>query len=295
MEWQQLEYFKRVAQMQHFTNAAESLFISQPALSRSILKLEKELGVPLFERQGRSVKLNRYGKMFLEKVNLALEIIEEGKQELKSVIHPITGNVSISFIYTLGTELVPELIRQYRMKYPNVTFQMFQNTANKLMEQLETTEVDLCLTMNPDLHSDIHFTPLFSEELFVIVPKSHRLAQKKEIKLIEIAEEPFISFKKGVGLRVIADQLCKEAGFAPKIAFESQEPATVNSLVSAELGVGLAPRNKAMDVYNIACLRVTEPKCSRMIYIGWKKRAFVPKVVEQFRQFVIDYCKERFA
>lgn len=295
MLWQQLEYFRRVAQLQHFTKAAESLFISQPALSRSISKLEKELGVPLFERQGRSVKLNRYGKMFLEKVNLAMNILEEGKLELKNAIHPISGNISISFIYTLGTDLVPELISQYRLKYPNVTFQLFQNTANKIMEQLETTEIDVCLTMNPDYHPDIHCMPLFPEELFVIVPKTHPLAKRKEIKLIEIADEPFISFKKGVGLRVVADRLCREAGFVPNIMFESQEPGTVTGMVSAGLGVGLVPKNKGMENYNITCLRVTEPTCSRMIYIAWKKRAFTPKVAEHFRQFVIDYCSKRFA
>ncbi len=289
LEWQQLEYFQRVANMQHFTKAAESLFISQPALSRAISRLEKELGVPLFERKGRTVQLNRYGKMFLEKVNLALQVIESGRQELKEVVSPDSGNISLSFLHTLGANLVPELIGEYRRSYPNVTFQLFQNTARELIEQLKAGDIDLCLTTVSELDPEISWQELFSEKLFVIVPHSHRLANRDGVNLSEIAEEPFVGFKKGAGLRTITDQLCKQVGFTPKLTFEGQEVSTVAGLVSVGLGVGLIPERSGMESDHVCRLPVIDVECKRTIGIAWRKQTFLPKVVEQFQNFIINH------
>ncbi|WP_088105761.1 LysR family transcriptional regulator [Halalkalibacter urbisdiaboli] len=291
MEWQQLAYFQRVATLQHFTKAAESLFISQPALSRSISRLEKELGVPLFERQGRSVQLNRYGQLFLEKVNVALQIIEDGQQEIKERVSPESGNIALSFMHTLGSELVPELIGKYRETHPGVTFQLFQNTANRLMDQLQAGDIDLCLTTVSELTPEICWIELFSERLYVIVPDSHYLANQTEVKLSELAEESFIGFKKGVGLRTITDHLCQEVGFTPRLTFEGQEVGTITGLVSAGLGVALVPERIGIEHYAIQKLSVVDVECSRTIGLAWKERAFVPKVVEQFREFVLAHFK----
>jgi DNA-binding transcriptional LysR family regulator len=292
MEWQQLEYFQRVAQLQHFTKAADSLHISQPALSRSIARLENNLGIPLFERQGRSVKLNRYGKVFLKKVNQALLMIEQGKQELQEAINPNSGNISLSFLHTLGSDLVPELIGGYRVKYPDVSFQLFQNTADTLMEQLLVGEIDLCLTTVAKQQPEITWVELFSEEIYVIVPKSHKLANRTAIELKEIADESFIGFKEGVGMRTITDRLCQQAGFSPKLTFEGQEVGTITGLVSAGLGVGLIPERRGIDQYDVILLSVIDVTCTRTLGIAWKEGTFTPKVVEQFRDYVIENFKQ---
>src|SRR5947208_2509200 len=103
VEWQQLEYFREVAQHEHITQAASQLSVSQPAVSRSIARLEHELGVPLFERQGRSVKLNRYGRAFLAHVERALAEVSEGQRELSDMVGPVRGTVAIGFIHVVGT------------------------------------------------------------------------------------------------------------------------------------------------------------------------------------------------
>ncbi|MET3505723.1 LysR family transcriptional regulator [Halalkalibacter oceani] len=288
MEWQQLEYFQRVAQLQHVTKAAQSLFISQPALSRSIARLEKELGVPLFERQGRTVQLNRYGKLFLEKVNLAIQVIEEGKQELQSEMSPNRGNITLSFLPTLGTDFVPELIEKYRATYPDVTFQLFQNTAHDLIEQLKAGDIDVCLTTIVEPDPEIQWVELFSEELLVIVPQCHRLSDRQEIRLKDIANEPFVGFKKGAGLRSITDRLCQQSGFTPQLTFEGQEVGTVAGLVGVGLGVSLVPKRSRMDAYQVSCLPVRDVDCRRTIGIVWRKKSFMPKVVEQFRDFIVE-------
>lgn len=136
MEWQQLEYFHTVARLQHMTLAAQTLCITQPALSRSIARLEKELGVPLFERNGRAIVLNRYGRLFLNRVNRIMNEYQEGKRELEDLIHPEHGEVSLGFLHTLGVHSIPDVIRSFRSAYPQIHFQLHQNSTQFLLDQL---------------------------------------------------------------------------------------------------------------------------------------------------------------
>ena len=120
MEWEQLEYFQTLARIQHVTKAAETLSITQPALSRSIVRLENHLGVPLFDRQGRSIKLNKYGEIFLKTVDSMIREYTEGKEEIQSLLKPDQGEVSLGFLHTLGTTIVPNLIGTFKDNYPTV-------------------------------------------------------------------------------------------------------------------------------------------------------------------------------
>nr|WP_309485169.1 LysR family transcriptional regulator [Thermoactinomyces daqus] len=149
MEWQQLEYFRVVARLEHFTRAAEQLAISQPALSRSIAALEEEIGVPFFKREGRSVRLNRYGHLFLQHVERALAEIEKGKKKIDDLLNPERGLVSLAFLHTLGAQLIPSLLREFREANPFVRFQLYQNSAQHILTQLEAGEIDLCFTSPP--------------------------------------------------------------------------------------------------------------------------------------------------
>lgn len=291
MLYRQLEYFCIVAETENFTEAAEKLFISQPALSRSIANLENDLGVPLFDRKGRSVQLNRYGRFFLEKVHSSLSLIKEGKRQLQEMVDPLCGTVRLSFIHTLGNSLIPELIHNYKKFYPSVDIMLFQETTNVLMDQLNSGEIDLCFIMDADFPPEIHYEPIFEEELFVIVPKTHHLANEKEIDLKQIANEPFIGFKKGVGLRAVTDKYCKEAGFTPNLTFESQQVGTISGLVSVGLGVSLVPKNRGMEQYEVVLLPVANTKCTRVINIAWKKDIYVPEVVKLFKKFVYEEVK----
>ena len=126
MEWQQLEYFRVVAKTEHFRKASELLAISQPALSRSINKLEEELGISLFDRTGRSVKLNKFGRLFLKRVENGLNEISIGIQEINQLKNPYTGTISIAFLQTLGITVLPEIISHCTKQYPYVEIQLYQ-------------------------------------------------------------------------------------------------------------------------------------------------------------------------
>ncbi|MEW9675546.1 LysR family transcriptional regulator [Lentibacillus sp. L22] len=291
MEWQQIEYFQTVARVQHITRAAGILSISQPALSRSIARLEEELGVPLFKRKGRSILLNRYGELFLKRANRILKEYQDGKQEIRDLIDPEYGEISLGFLHTLGVEKIPNLIGAFRKQYPKLRFQFNQNNSAALVRQLESGEFDLCLTTPIETNIKVNWQKLWNDELFVIVPADHRLAGCESITLEEIADEDFIAIKEGNSLRQIMDQLCEEAGIHPKILFEGEEIHTLAGLVGAGLGVSLIPDVTGLDPAKVARLHIRWPKSERVIGIAWLDGGYLSSAALQFKEFVMEYFK----
>lgn len=283
-----LEYFHEVAKTNSFTKAANELYISQPALSRSIKSLENDLGVPLFERKGRTVRLNHYGEILLEKVTQSMDILEEGTTEIQELVHPFTGTIKVSFIHTLGNNFVPEIIAKFRKVYPNVKFEFYQGTTDVVMEHLMSDEVDLCFLMEADFPETVIKKTIKTEELFIVTPTSHALANETHLPLTAIQQEPFVSFKKGIGLRRVIDNLCQKAGFTPDVIFEGGQVGTVNGFVAAGLGVSLVPKNKGVSEFNISCIPVSTPECHRDINIAWKQGRFIPETIDTFKEFVYN-------
>src|SRR5580658_3152848 len=222
MELQQLRYFREVAEREHVTRAAENLFVSQSAISRAVTQLEEELGVPLFYRQGRAVVLSPYGREFLEYVTRALSILESGKRVLNEQTGEEFGTVSLGFLHSLGIEMVPRLIKQYRRKHPRVQFSLLvQRSGERLMEELSAGSIDLCFSV-PEMFgpSDVRWNHLLDEELLIAVPQTHRLAARRTLSLRELSSEPFLVLSPEHTLRIIFDRVCADASFLPNIEFE---------------------------------------------------------------------------
>ncbi|NRD77057.1 LysR family transcriptional regulator [Bacillus sp. BRMEA1] len=292
MEWQQFEYFQTLARMQHVTHAAEALSISQSALSRSIARFEDEIGVPLFERQGRSIRLNKYGRLFLKRVDTMMKEFYEGKQEMQDLLDPEQGEVSLGFLHTLSTSQIPDLLASFRSCYPKINFRLGQGPSHNLIDQLQLGEFDLCLISPIGIKSPIVWRQLWNEELFVIVPKNHKFAKRKNIALQEIADESFIHLKEGFSLRITIDQLLNEAGIAPKITFEGEEADTVAALVAAGLGISILPNLKGTDQSKILQIPIKSPQCHRTIGIAWVEGRYLSPAIEKFKQFILDHSYE---
>lgn len=292
MEWQQLEYFQTVAKLQHMTLAAEDLRITQPALSRSILRLESEMGVPLFDRQGRSIVLNRYGRSFLNHVNNILFEYEESKREIQDMIDPDKGEISLGFLHTLGVSYIPDLINGFVKEHPDISFQLHQNGTNAILNQLVKGEIDLCmLSLNENI-PQIEWNYLWSEELVIIVPSDHHLAKNKYIELEQIANEPLVSFKEGYSIRKTIDDLLKKADITTRITFEGEEVHTIIGLVAAGLGVAFIPDTKGINQKGIKLLHVKSDECKRDIGIAKVKGRYISPAVSKFWQYVIDIFHE---
>ena len=293
MEIEQLQYFKTVATLQHMTRAAEVLSISQPALSKSIANIEQVLGVPLFDREGRSIYLNRFGQLFLYSVNIILDEYERIREEFEDIIKPGSGEVSFGFIHSLGMEVVPELIAAVSDKYPNMQFSLTQATSLNLLKRLEEGAIDLCLTQKIESKViEVTTEELFVEELFVIVPSTHPLAKRSTIRLEEIKTEPFIAIKKGNSLRQLVDEFFLNEGIELNTTFAAEEMHTVAGFVSAGMGVSLIPNIKGLDEYNVKRLKV-DPPCYRSVGVSWATNRYLPPAAIEFKQYLIEYFQMR--
>lgn len=291
MEWQQIEYFQKVAQLQHMTKAAEALSISQPALSRSIARLEEELGISLFERQGRNIILNQYGKLFLKHADRILKEVEMTKKEIKSLLDPEYGVVSLGFLHTLGVNIIPDILSGFQIHHPNTKIKLYQNNNISLLKQLEAGEIDLCLVHHPFEDSHIEWEKLWDEELFLMVPANHPLAQKESITLGEIQNEPIISMKPGYELRKIADKLCRRVNITPNITFEGEEVTTLAGLVASGLGVALLPDQRDIDEDKVKKVHVKWPSCRRQIGLSWYSDRYLSPAVRRFMKFIFTRYK----
>ncbi len=292
MEMKQLEYFQTVAELEHYTHAAERLSLSQPALSRSISNLEDELSVPLFDHEGRSVRLNQFGTILLRRISAALHEIEEAKREIKDALDPEHGSISLGFLPTLGSHLVPELVSAFHEKHPYINFQLSQNASSIILNDLKNGSSDLCLSFPPVNERNFAWTKLLNEELYVAVPQHHQLAKHTSVALAEMENEPFILLKHGNGLRSSTERFCREAGFAPKIMFEGGDVTTVVGFVEAGLGITLIPYIPNINMRKVKLLSVRKPKCERIIAFTWMKNRYLPAAALQFKDFVLSYLTQ---
>jgi DNA-binding transcriptional LysR family regulator len=285
-----LRQFVAVAREEHLTRAADLLGVPQPTLSRSIARLEAELGVPLFARPGRAIRLTRHGRLLLDGAERAVATLAGHLQLLSDEADPARGRVALAFLHTLGTEAVPRMLRDFRAINPGIRFALVQGSADVLLTRLRAGKVDLCLTAPLPDEPGVVARKLDSQRIDLVVPAGHRLARRRGVRLAEAAAEDFICLKSGYGLRTITDELCRAAGFEPRIAFEGEEAATCGGLVGAGLGVSLLPAtaNVAADP-EVAAIRITAPRAARTVGLSWMADRPQTEPVAAFRDFALGY------
>ncbi len=282
-----LAWFAAVARHEHVTRAAHELGVPQPTLSRAMVRLEADLGVALFARRGRSVSLTPAGRSFLAGSDRALAEIARAAHAVRADADPATGHVAFGFLHTMGSETVPGLIRAFRVDHPHVRFSLVQNYGEAMLERLRAGELDLCLTSPVPEAPDLVGRRLDEQRLRLVVPDDHRLATRKRIRLAEAAEETFVTLEPGYGLRRITDDLCAEAGFRPRVAFEGEEAETLRGLVAAGLGVALLPP-PAVARPGVVELTVTAPRAVREIGVAWLDGHPDTPPVAAFKRFLLS-------
>lgn len=286
MDFDQLFYFQAVARHRSITNAAIELNLTQPALSRSILRLEEEIGVPLFERKSRGVVLNQYGKVFSSYANQTLSEMKETKQKIHDMVDPHHGTISLSFIQTLGSSFIADLISDFHQEFPNIQFQLSQNITNKILKELQAAVIDIGFCAPMEANENLCSLPVLIEELFLIVPITHRLAGRERVKLSEVAEEPFILFKPQTALHDLIKKLFDEAHFQPRKVFEGYEEGTVANLVGADLGIAIVPHVPNLDEDKISIIHIESQKRFREIHMVWRKNGYISPSVNNLMAFV---------
>jgi len=285
-----LRQFIAVGQQEHLTRAAEALGMPQPTLSRSMARLEEDLAVPLFSRPGRTIRLTRHGRLLLDAAERAVANLLGPLDRLAAEADPARGRVALAFLHTLGTDAVPRLLRDFHAEYPEVRFTLVQGSADMLLARLLAGEVDVCLTAPLPDEPGVAVRALDEQRIDLFVPAGHRLGGRGAIRLAEASGEDFVCMEPGYGLRVVTDELCRAAGFAPRIAFEGEEVATASGLVGAGLGVALLPATPALLADPaIAGVRITAPKAVRTVGLAWLATDQATGPARAFRDFALRY------
>jgi len=286
MELLQLQYFLAVARLEHMTEAARSLHVTQSSLSKTIQRLEEDLGVPLFDRTGRRLRLNEFGSRFLRRAERALFELKQGKQEMRDLsgLEHSTLELAVTTASTL-----PNILRAFRKKMPDIQFHVQMLATQEMVTLLHRGEVDFCLSSPPIEGEDIECQIVCVDPILVAVPKGHRLAERTGVSLTELRDEWFVGVKRGYGTRDLVDSVCNSVGFAPKYVYEGDEPARLSALVEAEIGIAFIPGTARNSRENIRYLHVEDHELVREIALIWHRNRYISRAVSEFRKVVVDY------
>ncbi|MET1173264.1 LysR family transcriptional regulator [Paenibacillus sp. FSL K6-1122] len=286
MELLQLKYFLTVARCEHVTEAAGKLHVTQSSLSKTIQRLEDDLGVPLFDRIGRKLRLNDFGRTFLQRTEKALFELEQGKREIADLSNPDQGTLQLA-VTTAST--LPGILREFRKNKPDIQFHVQMVSLENMSRLLHRGEVDFCLSSPPIEGDDIECQILYDDPIVVAVPMGHRYADRSSIQLSELKDEWFVGVKQGYGVRDMVDSVCQSAGFLPKYVYEGDEPARLTALVEAEIGLAFIPSTARTPHERIKYLQVEEHQLVRKIALLSHKNRYISKAALEFRSLVMDY------
>ena len=293
-----LRYFVTLAHLEHYTKAADVLAITQPSLSHAISSLEEELGVKLFEKNGRNVSLTKYGKTFLTDVEETLNRLDSSVNGLQLAGRG-EGQIDVAFLRTLGVDFVPKIIRNFLTANEGrkINFNLYCDKVltGDILTGLKEKKYDIGFCSRFDDEPLIEFIPVAKQDLVVIMPQDHPLTEKAQIHLEDTLPYKQIIFKKRSGLRQIIDQLFRTIGQYPDVAFEIDEDQVAAGFVANGFGISIAPDIPILHSLELEIRPLVSPSWQRNFYMAMLKDVYHPPVVEAFKKFVMEAAsKEMF-
>jgi DNA-binding transcriptional LysR family regulator len=271
MELTSLYYFKVVAEVENITKAAESLYISQPALSKSIAKLEKSLGVSLFERRRGRLNLSPMGKVYYEYVSNAFSVLQQGERRLEELKRNSGDRVSVaSPVSALLHGLVHDFVASHTTE--NIQINQFLFSQDVLETKLLMGELDFAITPITVENNEIEQTKLMEEEVFAVVSRAHPLAARQYVALAELAEEKFLVDESSFDIKIVRIN-CGLVNFDPHVLLCSNESHLIYAALRDNLGVALIPGNQLQDpeLTGVKALRLTDVELVRMISVAKRR------------------------
>jgi DNA-binding transcriptional LysR family regulator len=295
MELRHLRYFEAVARYSHVTRAAAELHIAQPALSKQVSQLEQELGVALFDRVGRNVRLTEAGEALLPHVRAILAQIESARAEMSERVGLRRGRARIGTPPSVGTQLLPKALSSFHDRYPGIELRLFEAGIQTLLELLESGMADVAIASLPVDDPNLTVVPLFSEDLVIVLSKEHPLAEQQSVAMTDLKHEQWILSPDNYELRDATLNACKKAGFAPQVALDGGEMDTLLRLVVAGVGIAMVP---SLVVQNICCemavLTINDQNIQRSLGLVWRSDRVASPAARALREFLIDHLLEEY-
>lgn len=290
MNLQQLYYFRKLAEVQHYTEAAKALYITQPSLSDSIASLEHELSVSLFQKKGRGIQLTKYGQEFYEYVNQALGILEHGIAAVREKSDSVTGTIDIGCIPTLLGDFLPNALDLYHEKCPQVSFNIFHEKSIPVAEGVSAGTYDIGLCSMVENKDDLVFVPITYQELVVIVRNDHPLAVHDSIELTALKGCMLSTYRDTIPIGKTIRKILKEKGVEAAYSYDDEISIAGRISHSSKMAiVADTPFLKQFD--NLKKIHLTDvPKDTRMLYLVYSKKNFITAAVEAFANFMVAHC-----
>ncbi|MGN0077212.1 MAG: LysR family transcriptional regulator [Coriobacteriales bacterium] len=291
MNLNQLRYFLKVAELQHFSRAAQELYVSQPSLTHAVKTLECELGVKLFTREGRGVKLSEFGQEFYRYVERALRELDRGVERAAEYNHSLSGLLNIGAVFTVTGDYLPPLVRSYRKLYGDgIKMEFHQNTSLHLLEGLSADRYDLVFSAHMPMGPEYEFIPVVYHQLVAVVSSSHLLAQRESVGLSELSLWTVVTYQRRTPIGKEVYKLLDESGVT--IFQEYPDEISLGGSICANEGrVGVATYTMALKAFSdLRFIPIegveTDFHPIYMVYKGNKERS---RAAESFIEYVHDY------
>ena len=297
MDVDALRWFQLVADGTTVTEVSEVFGVSQPSVSRALTRLEREVGTALLERQGRVLRMTLAGLAFKRYVDQVVNAVDDGLARVEQLVDPESGVVSLGFPLSLGTWLVPTLIREFERSHPRVQFVLeatASNEDNRISPLLASGRVDLELTTSRAVGPHVLWHPLLTDDLYLAVPDGHRLAGTEPVDLRSCGTERLVLLRAPSRLRRITMEMFHAAGLEPDVAFEADDLATVRGFVGHGLAISVLPSLGAavgpVGTDRVVLRPLAGVDARRHIGLAWTSQHPLLPSANLFRRFVIDWA-----
>ncbi len=292
MELRHLRYFQAVAEELSFSKAARRLRIAQPALSRAVQEVERELGMQLIERERRSPRLTPAGTVLLHETALLLERLDDALRRVRRTAQGEEGELRLGYIGPPTRPFLARLLKEYRKRYPRVTVILEERTPERVWEMVSKGRLSVGLTRPVLAHEMLGLqTLLLREEKFcAAVPNDHPWAQQTSVPWKKLAGEPLIVLarREGAGSHDAIRAACEQAGFEPRLAHTPSVIGTILQYAEAGEGIGIVPESTRSQNVSLVPLR---PQVAIPFVMVWTKQGNDPAVAA-FRELVKEWLRE---
>ncbi len=291
MNLSQLHYFCKLAELQHYTKAAQELYITQPTLSGAINTLESELGIELFQKQGRNVYLTKYGKEFYEYVAASLQTLEKGIQSAREHVGIMGGTVDIGCIHTIQGDYLPQVTRAFlATKGSNVTFHVHQAQTNTIVSAIQKEQWDVGFCSLVEGIPELFFVPILQQQLVAAVSRNHPLAGEKSLLFSQLKDQHLISYHSEQPIGASVQKLLSDHALTAECLYSSEE-AMCGQLLVDNSAVAILLKTQGASVFsNISFIELPEvPADFRIVHMVFNRKMYKERAVESFIDFVTAF------
>lgn len=289
MNLSQLYYFRKLAEVQHYTEAAKVLYITQPALSDAIASLEKELGVALFQKKGRNIQLTKYGEEFYEYVHQSLGILEHGIAAVKERSGEMGGIIDIGCIPTLLGDFLPNVLEHYEARSPMTKFNVYHGMSIDVAKGVASGKYDIGFCSMVENEPDLVFVPVICQELILIVNDRHPLASRTEVCLQDLKDYRLTTYRDTIPIGKVVRALLKEKGVEAGYSYDDEISIAGQICTSSKAAI-VADTPFLQQFSHLVRLKLTDvPADTRLIYMVYSRKNFITAPVEAFANFIVTH------